>query len=101
VETAVLDGRSYRYVGPTRAGAGASAEYTSGSAGGHVTTRPNPGRIQHPATFSIITTTPTTGKTSYALVTVSPDATVEVTPSIDIRVPYQEYLSLGRTAPTG
>ncbi|HEX3930833.1 MAG TPA: hypothetical protein VHW64_09020 [Nocardioides sp.] len=99
VGTAVLDGRSFSYVGPTQAGAGASAEYTSGSAGGHVTTRPDPGRIQHPATFSIITTTPSTGRTFYSLVTVRPDATVEVSPSIDLRVPYQEYLSSGRTEP--
>jgi hypothetical protein len=101
VGIAVLDGRSYRYLGPTRAGSGVSVEYTSGSSGGHVSTRPNPGRIQHPATFSIITTTPTAGETSYSLVTVRPDATVEVTPAIDIRVPYQEYLSTGQTKPAG
>lgn len=97
-EIAVLDGRSYTFQGPSRSSLLSSTEYTSGSAGGHVTTHPDPGRIRHPATFSVITVSPG-GRASYTLVTVSPDASVHVTPRIDLRVPYRDFLATGRTTP--
>ncbi len=81
VEVAVFDGRSFTYVGPkmveTTQG-GQAVEYTSGSAGGHVDTRPDPGPVKNQATFSIITIDPETGDGSYSVVTVEADGTVRV-----------------------
>lgn len=80
---AVLDGRSYDFVGPqhlTTDDGEPTIEFTSGSAGGHRDTIPNPGVIKNPARFSILYYDKTTGETSYAVVTVSPDASVTVTP---------------------
>ena len=82
-QVAVLDGRSYQFVGPrhltTEAG-DPTIEFTSGSAGGHVDTIPNPGVIRNPARFSILYVDKATGGRSYAVVTVAPDASVSVTP---------------------
>ena len=80
---AVLDGRSYEWVGPqhlTTETGRPTLEYTSGSAGGHVSTLPNPGVIKSPARFTIVYVDPTTGETTYSVVTVDPSATVSVTP---------------------
>jgi hypothetical protein len=82
VRRAVLDGRSFDFVGPrlvTTARAPV-VEYTSGSAGGHVDTRADPGIIRHPARFSLLRYLPSTGTTAYSVVTVRPDAGVDVTP---------------------
>ena len=57
-QVAILDGRSYEFVGtsscplvdPTR-----RTRFTNGSAGGHVTTKPDPGPVQHPARFVVMT----------------------------------------------
>jgi hypothetical protein len=99
---AVLDGRSYDFLGPrpvtTEAG-GTSYELTQGSAGGHVTTKPDPGRVTHPARFVVLKVLQGSHRTSYAVVTVRPDASVTVTPPIDLRVPYADYLASGRTRP--
>lgn len=38
-------------------------------------------------------------RTSYAVVTVGADASVTVTPPIDLRVPYADFLETGRTGP--
>ena len=78
---AVLDGRSYTFVGPrqvTTSTGQVATEFTSGSAGGHVDTRPDPGAIKHRATFSILTFDPESGRTSYVSVSVDPDASVTV-----------------------
>lgn len=80
--TAVLDGRSFTFRGPqevTTTSDGSAVEFTSGSAGGHVSTQANPGIIRHPARFSVLRVTPSTGATDYAVVTVRPDAGVDVT----------------------
>jgi hypothetical protein len=80
---AVLDGRSYRFLGlrqVTTATGRQTIEFTIGSAGGHVNTRPNAGVIRHPARFAILYVAPATKETSYSVVTVRPDATVSVTP---------------------
>ena len=82
---AVLDGRSYTFVGPqpvSTPDGGSVTEFTSGSAGGHVDTQPDPGVIKHPATFTILTHDPGTGTTSYAVVSVDPDASVTVSPEV-------------------
>jgi len=108
-DIAVLDGRSYQFVGPqevpTTSG-GPAVEFTGGSTGGHVDTRPDPGTIAHPARFAILTVQPDTGATTYAVVTVLPDATVTVTPEISLDVPYPRFAATGHTgldtpAPTG
>ena len=100
---AVLDGRSYQLVGPqevpTTAGDPA-VEFTGGSSGGHVDTRPDPGPVAHPARFVILTVQPDGGDTSYAVVTVNPDASVTVTPEIRLDVPYQRFVSTGKTGLT-
>ncbi len=78
---AVLDGRSYQFLGPRRvdtASGGHAYELTNGSAGGHVSTEPDPGNVQHPARFAIITYSPETRRAGYAVVTVFPDASVTV-----------------------
>ncbi len=88
---AVLDGRSYQFLGPRRIATtdgGHGYELTNGSAGGHVSTDPDPGNIQHPARFVILTYSPTHRRTGYAVVTVFPDASVTVTSRIPLHTPY-------------
>lgn len=97
---AVLDGRSFQFVGPQAvpSESGLSAtEFTSGSAGGHVDTRPDPGPVKHPATFAILTIDPDTEEATYAVVTVHPDTSVTVTPQISLDVGYQDFLATGTT----
>lgn len=99
-QIAVLDGRSFEFVGPqtVTTSAGTEAiEFTGGSTGGHTSTRPDPGRITHPARFAILTVHPDDGDATYALVTVSPDASVTTTPEIDLGVPYDRYQASGFT----
>jgi hypothetical protein len=90
VEHAVLDGRSYTFLGPqqvpTTTG-GSATELTSGSAGGHRDTRPDPGAIKNSATFTILTFDPATGSTTYALITVDPDGSVLVAPELMLPSP--------------
>jgi hypothetical protein len=104
---AVLDGRSFAFVGPqivpTTSG-GSAVEFTGGSTGGHTDTRPDPGIVKSPATFAILSVLPDTQEASYAVVTVRPDATVEVTPEISMDVSYADFQATGRTglgAPPG
>jgi hypothetical protein len=88
---AVLDGRSYDFLGPRRVATpsrGHVYELTNGSAGGHVSTEPDPGTVEHPARFAILTYSPTHRHTKYAVVTVFPDASVTVTRSVGLHVPY-------------
>jgi hypothetical protein len=90
---AVLDGRSYDFLGPRRVATvtgGHTYELTNGSAGGHVSTEPDPGAVQHPARFAILTYDPAHQHTSYAVVTVFPDASVTVTQRVGLHVPYAE-----------
>jgi len=104
-EVAVLDGRSYEFVGPQdvpvtsgTATSGSSAiEFTGGSTGGHVTTVPDPGAVKSPARFAILSVQPDGGDATYAVVTVDPDTTVTVTQEIRLDIPFQEYLDTGRT----
>jgi hypothetical protein len=88
---AVLDGRSYQFLGPrpveTTTG-GRVFELTNGSAGGHVSTAPNPGDLQAPARFAIVTYAPGSERARYAVVTVFPDASVTVTRRVALRTPY-------------
>ena len=97
---AVLDGRSYQFVGPqdvpVPSGTPAT-EFTGGSTGGHVTTVPDPGNIKSPARFAILSVQPDGGDATYAVVTVDPDSTVTVTQEISLEVTYQEYLDTGHT----
>lgn len=90
--TAVVDGRSYQFLGPqpvpSRTGS-ATTEFTLGSAGGHVSTGPNPGMIQHAARFAILYVRPDTGAAEYSVVTVLPDASVTVTPRAPLAQPFQ------------
>ena len=102
-KTAVVDGRSFQFVGPTRVATesgGHAIEYTNGSGGGHTTTNPDPGTIKSPATFTIFVYDATTHATHYSLITVKPDASVTVTPPINLRVPYDDYARSGRTEPS-
>jgi hypothetical protein len=95
---AVLDGRSYHFLGPRQvdtASGGHAYELTNGSAGGHVSTEPDPGDIQHPATFAILTYSPEHQHTTYAVVTVYPDASVTVSPRDSLRTPYDESAGAG------
>jgi hypothetical protein len=88
---AVLDGRSYQFLGPQRVATttgGHAIELTTGSAGGHVTTEPDPGNIQHPARFAILTYSPGHQRTAYAVVTVFPDASVTVSRRMSLHTPY-------------
>jgi hypothetical protein len=97
---AVLDGRSYSFVGPQRVSTtsgGHTIEYTSGSAGGHASTQADPGDLNYPARFSVLTCNPDGRHVRYVVVTVNPDASVTLTPSIALRVPYADYLANGRT----
>ena len=90
---AVLDGRSYEFLGPRRVATsdgGHAYELTNGSAGGHVSTEPDPGNIQHPARFAILTYTPSRQRAAYAVVTVFPDASVTVSPKAGLHTPYAE-----------
>jgi len=90
---AVLDGRSYQFVGPRRVdtiGGGHAWELTNGSAGGHTSTEPDPGNIQHPARFVILTWSPERQRAAYAVVTVSPDASVTVSPRLGLHTAYDE-----------
>jgi hypothetical protein len=99
-EIAVLDGRSFEFVGPQHVATveGASAlQFTGGSSGGHTDTRPDPGSIKAPATFAILTVPGDGGQATYSVVTVRPDATVTVTPEISLEVPYPEFLLSGTT----
>jgi hypothetical protein len=109
-DVAVLDGRSYEFIGPqdvpvtsetatsgTSASGASAIEFTGGSSGGHVTTVPDPGSIQSPARFAILSVQTDGGDATYAVVTVEPDATVTVTPEISLDVPYQEFVDTGRT----
>ncbi len=88
---AVLDGRSYEFLGPhpveTTTG-GQVYELTNGSAGGHVSTEPNPGDLQSPARFAILTYAPGHERARYAVVTVFPDASVTVTRRFGLDTPY-------------
>ena len=96
----MLDGRSFEFVGPqevTTSGGTDAIQFTGGSSGGRTDTRPNPGRIRNPARFAVLTVRPDTSEATYALVTVSPDTSVTVTPEIDLRVPYEQYVSSGFT----
>jgi hypothetical protein len=98
---AVLDGRSYQFLGPrevpTTSG-GHAYELTNGSAGGHVSTEPDPGNVRHPARFVILTYSPVRHHASYAVVTVFPDASVTVSPRASLRTPYDESATAGTTA---
>ena len=90
---AVLDGRSYQFLGPRRvetASGGHTYELTIGSAGGHVSTEADPGNIQQPARFAILTYSPSRQHTAYAVVTVFPDASVTVSRRIGLHRPYAE-----------
>ncbi len=88
---AVLDGRSYQFLGPrpveTTTGDHVY-ELTTGSAGGHVSTEPNPGVLRSPARFAILTYAPDHQHLRYAVVTVRTDATVTVTRPVGLRTPY-------------
>ena len=100
-EIAVLDGRSFQFVGPqqvpTTSGDSAT-EFTGGSTGGHVDTKPDPGVIKHPARFAVIAFRPDRGEARYSVVTVAPDASVTVTPKISLDVPFEDFVATGRTA---
>jgi hypothetical protein len=104
-EVAVLDGRSYEFIGPQEvpvaselvASRESSVEFTGGSTGGHVTTVPDPGSIKSPARFAILSVQPDSSDATYAVVTVLPDGTVTVTPEISLDVPYEEFVDTGRT----
>jgi hypothetical protein len=90
---AVLDGRSYTFVGPQQietAAAGTATQFTSGSAGGHVDTRPDPGKIKNRATFTIFTFDPETANTTYAVVGVEPDASVTVSAERSLTEPFSD-----------
>ncbi len=98
--TAVIDGRSYSYIGPRSVTADTqtyTVEYTNGSAGGHVNTLPNLGPIQNPATFSIFKYNQTTGQTAYSVVTEQPDGSIKISPLISLDIPYKTYLETGQT----
>ena len=102
-EIAVLDGRSFQFVGPQQVPT--ASGMTSGDASspaaapaGTSTTVPDPGVIKSPARFAILTVQPDGGDATYAVVTVEPDTTVTVTPEISLDVPYRDFTSTGRTA---
>lgn len=89
-QVAVIDGRSYTFVGPQQVPttSGTTAlEFTQGSSGGHSTTEPNPGRIKSPATFEIFVYDKAAKTLGYELVTVRPDASVSVGPLTPVVVP--------------
>ena len=110
-EVAVLDGRSFEFVGPqsvpvvpgtassstSSSSTPAAVEFTGGSTGGHVTTVPDPGSVKSPARFAILSVQPDGGEATYAVVTVDPDTTVTVTPEISFEVPFEEFVDTGET----
>jgi hypothetical protein len=99
-EIAVLDGRSFEFIGPAHVATidgGSTLQFTGGSSGGHTDTRPDPGNIKAPATFSILTVPGDGSQATYSVVTVRPDATATVTPEISLEVPYSEFLVSGIT----
>ena len=101
-EVAVLDGRSYQFVGPQdvpgrRRGSGRPPSSPAAAPAGTSRPSPTPGRIKSPARFAILSVQPDSGDATYAVVTVEPDTTVTVTPEISLEVPYQEYLDTGHT----
>jgi len=86
-QAAVIDGRSYKLVGPqthTTADGRIALEFTGGSAGGHASTEPNPGRVQHPATFEAFSLDPETDALHVSIFTVRPDGSVDLTPPTPI-----------------
>jgi hypothetical protein len=101
---AVLDGRSYQFLGPrpvqTSTG-GPVYELTNGSGGGHISTEPNPGDLQAPAHFAILTYSPHHRRTGYAEVTVFPNASVTVTPRVSLHTPYAGPTLPGGSAGSG
>ncbi|MGA8246054.1 MAG: hypothetical protein WB797_04055 [Nocardioides sp.] len=101
---AVLDGRSYQFVGPrpvrTTSG-GQVYELTNGSAGGHVSTEPNPGDLQSPARFAILTYAPAHQHTRYAVVTVYPNASVTVTKRVGLHTPFAHATLPGGSGGSG
>jgi len=102
VQVAVLDGRSYQFLGPQRvdtASGEPAYELTNGSAGGHVSTEPDPGNVQHPARFAILTYNPAHQRTGYAVVTVFPDASVSVSPRQPLHTPYAAAAAAAGAAP--
>ena len=97
-QVAVIDGRSYQFLGPRRvetADGGHTVELTNGSAGGHTSTEPDPGKVQHPARFAIVTFDTSSQRTRYAVVTVYPDASVTVSPRRGIHTPYAAGATAG------
>lgn len=100
-QVAVLDGRSYEFLGPRRIrtkGGGHTYELTTGSAGGHVSTEPNPGDVRAPARFAILTFSPRHRHTTYAVVTVYPNSSVTVTRRAGLSVPYARLRTQAVTA---
>jgi hypothetical protein len=96
---AVLDGRSYQFLGPRRVdtvSGGHAVELTIGSAGGHVSTEPDPGTVKHPARFAVLTYSPTHRRTGYAVVTVFPDASVTVSRRMGLHTPYDATAEAAR-----
>jgi hypothetical protein len=90
-QVAVIDGRSYQFLGPRRVETttgGQAVELTNGSAGGHTSTEPDPGNVQHPARFAILTYNTRSHHTHYAVVTVYPDASVTVSQRLGLHTPY-------------
>jgi hypothetical protein len=103
-QVAVLDGRSYAFLGPRRvetASGGHTYELTTGSAGGHVSTEANPGTIRNPARFAILTYSPHTQRTAYAVVTVFPNGSVTVSRRVGLHVTYAELKSRAAAAGSG
>ena len=101
-KVAVIDGRSFSFVGPTKVptdAGGTAVEYTNGSGGGHTTTSPDPGTIKHPATFTAFVYDTKTHATHYSVITVKPNAGVTVTPPISLHVPYADFQRTGETEP--
>jgi hypothetical protein len=90
-QAAVLDGRSYQLIGSQRVATktgGHAWELTTGSAGGHISTEPNPGDLQHPARFVVLTWSPSNQRAGYAVVTVLPSAQVTVSRRLGLHQRY-------------
>ena len=91
VRIAVVDGRSYDFLGPQEVQTATDVparELTLGSAGGHTDTKPNPGIIDHPARFAVLYVDPEAHAARYAVVTVGTDASVSITPPAPLSTPY-------------
>ena len=58
-------------------------------------TEPDPGNVQHPARFAILTFDTHSHRTHYAVVTVYPDASVTVSPRLGVHTPYDAATSPG------